>query len=309
MKGLDYSWGRPNLDEVVKQGYKFVCRYLAARGGGKEITVGEANQIRARGIGLVLVYEQYAERPREGRAAGQADARTAVAQARSVGFPDDRPIYFAVDWDTTPDEQGAIDEYLRGAADVIGANRVGVYGSFYVVERCKANRSAAWFWQTYAWSGGQVSEHTHFLQYKNGQTVAGATVDLNESKQKDFGAWGLGEKLEDVQPQQPPAVASGKYTVVKGDTLSGIAAKFGTNYLVLAQLNNIANPNIIFPGQELIVNAAAQPAKQAGYTVVRGDTLSGIAAKYGTTYQKIAKDNNIPDPNKIYTGQRLVINL
>ena len=43
------------------------------------------------------------------------------------------------------------------------------------------------------------------------------------------------------------------------------------------------------------------------YTVQSGDTLSKIAAKYGTTYQEIAKLNNIPDPNKIYTGQKLRI--
>ena len=43
------------------------------------------------------------------------------------------------------------------------------------------------------------------------------------------------------------------------------------------------------------------------YTVKSGDTLSGIASKYGTTYQKIAKDNNISNPNIIYPGQKLVI--
>lgn len=43
------------------------------------------------------------------------------------------------------------------------------------------------------------------------------------------------------------------------------------------------------------------------YTVKSGDTLSGIAAKYGTTYQKIAKDNGIANPNKIYKGQVLKI--
>ena len=43
------------------------------------------------------------------------------------------------------------------------------------------------------------------------------------------------------------------------------------------------------------------------YTVQKGDTLSKIASKYGTTYQTIAKLNNIPDPNKIYTGQKLRI--
>ena len=41
------------------------------------------------------------------------------------------------------------------------------------------------------------------------------------------------------------------------------------------------------------------------YTVRSGDTLSGIAAKYGTTYQKIAQMNGIANPNKIYVGQKL----
>lgn len=41
------------------------------------------------------------------------------------------------------------------------------------------------------------------------------------------------------------------------------------------------------------------------YTVQSGDTLSGIAAKYGTTYQKLAQMNGIANPNKIYAGQKL----
>ena len=41
------------------------------------------------------------------------------------------------------------------------------------------------------------------------------------------------------------------------------------------------------------------------YTVKPGDTLSGIAAKYGTTYQKLAQMNGIANPNKIYAGQKL----
>ena len=41
------------------------------------------------------------------------------------------------------------------------------------------------------------------------------------------------------------------------------------------------------------------------YTVKKGDTLSEIAAKYGTTYQSIAKLNGIANPNKIYAGQKI----
>jgi LysM repeat protein len=43
------------------------------------------------------------------------------------------------------------------------------------------------------------------------------------------------------------------------------------------------------------------------YKVKKGDTLSGIAKKYGTTYQELARINNISDPNKIYVGQKIII--
>lgn len=48
-------------------------------------------------------------------------------------------------------------------------------------------------------------------------------------------------------------------------------------------------------------------SSQKVYIVKSGDTLSSIAAKFGTTYQKIARDNNISNPNIIYPGQKLII--
>ena len=50
---------------------------------------------------------------------------------------------------------------------------------------------------------------------------------------------------------------------------------------------------------------ANKASKAVYYTVKSGDTLSGIASKYGTTYQRLAQMNGIANPNKIYTGQRL----
>lgn len=102
--------------------------------------------------------------------------------------------------------------------------------------------------------------------------------------------------------------ATGTYTVKPGDTLSGIAAKYGTNYQTLADMNGIANPNLIYAGTTLIVpnGGGSTPAAQT-YTVKPGDTLSGIAAKYGTTWQHLQQINGIADANLIHVGDVLRI--
>lgn len=109
------------------------------------------------------------------------------------------------------------------------------------------------------------------------------------------------------QPSQPVQTTT-TYTVKKGDTLSGIASRYGTTYQELARINGISDPNKIYPGQVLKTNGTASSVSNVEtYVVKKGDTLSKIASKYGTTYQKIAKDNGISNPNKIYPGQVLKI--
>lgn len=96
------------------------------------------------------------------------------------------------------------------------------------------------------------------------------------------------------------------YTVKSGDTLSEIAMKYGTTYQELARINNIANPNVIYPGQVIKINGTAETT----YTVKSGDTLSGIANKYGTTWQKLYEKNKSVignNPNLIKPGQVLKI--
>lgn len=51
----------------------------------------------------------------------------------------------------------------------------------------------------------------------------------------------------------------------------------------------------------------AKPAAEKVHTVVKGDTLSGIAAKYGTTWQKLAEYNGIANPHIIWIGQKIKI--
>lgn len=102
---------------------------------------------------------------------------------------------------------------------------------------------------------------------------------------------------------QPVAQTDGTtYIVQPGDTLSGIAARYGTAYQSLAAINNIADPNRIYPGQEIVIDGAATEASTEYYTIQPGDTLSGIASTYGTTWQWLAEINGIDTPDLIHPG-------
>ena len=116
---------------------------------------------------------------------------------------------------------------------------------------------------------------------------------------------------------------TGYYTVKGGDTLSRIAGQFNTTVNNLAALNDIHNVNRIYIGQRLLVRqpAAEQQQQQTTskqtetntttnsntYTVKSGDTLSGIAGKFNTTYTQLAQLTHISNPNMIHVGQVLTL--
>lgn len=100
------------------------------------------------------------------------------------------------------------------------------------------------------------------------------------------------------------------YTVKKGDTLSQIAIEFQTTVSTIVSLNNIPNPNLIYPGQKLILTGNKAETHDCGhiiYTIKWGDTLSQIALKYGVAVKSIAEQNQISNPNLIYAGNTLRI--
>lgn len=96
------------------------------------------------------------------------------------------------------------------------------------------------------------------------------------------------------------------YTVVRGDTLSSIAVRFGTTYKVLAAYNGISNPNNISIGQKIKIPASGTGADSAAtHTVVKGDTLSAIAKKYGTAVERIVAANKSKYPS--ITASHIVV--
>ena len=167
-------------------GSRFSLRYLS-RAPAHVPSQQEINDLKAAGIGLAMVYENNPHDPLKGHERGREDAQFALAQARSLGMPAGRPIYFAVDFDVSP-QPDQTDSYFDGVAEVLGHGGSGPYGGIAVVSR-QLNRGFKWAWQTYAWSRNQLDGRAQIHQYSNGHSIGGTPVDYDHAYYEDYGQW------------------------------------------------------------------------------------------------------------------------
>jgi LysM repeat protein len=110
----------------------------------------------------------------------------------------------------------------------------------------------------------------------------------------------------------PPATNQIIHIVRWGENLTYIAARYGTTVEAIMSLNGITNPNRIYAGQRLLIPGAVSPPAPAPtcgqvYTVQPGDTLTGIAFRWGISVNALVQANGIVNPNSIYYGQILRI--
>lgn len=102
-----------------------------------------------------------------------------------------------------------------------------------------------------------------------------------------------------------PAAGAEVHVVAAGETLSGIAARYGTSVRVLVSANDLKNPNLIVAGQRLRI--PARVTMTSVHVVAAGETLSSIAARYGTSVRALARLNRLDDPDLIIAGSKLKV--
>lgn len=299
-RGIDVSAWQGEIDFAqVKQAGIETVYIRAGVGAFYKDPYFERNYENAKANGLQVGFYHYATPRTEGEARQQAQF---FARLMAGKEPDCRP---AMDFEsfgtlTRAQVNELAQVYLETLEEACGCpvavysdawNAANVFGAgltrypLWVAEYGPGEPSTGGAWRN--WAG---------FQYSDSGRVAGVSgaVDL------DYFTPALG--LE--QGGRRPYPGGGRtYTVVRGDTLSKIAFRFGTTVDWLAWANHIQDVNYIVPGQVLYL-----PEDGAGtrwYTVERGDTLSQIARRYGCTVDEIAAINHIPNVNRIYPGQRL----
>ncbi len=126
------------------------------------------------------------------------------------------------------------------------------------------------------------------------------------------------------QPQANLAEGEKIHEIQEGESLWVIAEKYygsGYNWVDIAKVNNLANPNLLAKGVKLIIPAVEKKmatVKEADpatitvnqYIVVKGDSLWSIAVRaYGDGYrwQELAKANNLKNPGLIHPGNVFTI--
>ncbi len=124
----------------------------------------------------------------------------------------------------------------------------------------------------------------------------------------------------ELAQQDATCTTSAMHIIQVGETLSGLALQFGVPQDTIMQANGLADPNLIYGGQPLLIPncgflptvpaVASVPAANAvagQHVVLFGETLWGIGLQYGLSQDDIARANGITNPGLIYAGQSLVI--
>lgn len=259
---IDQSWGEADPARAAAAGIKLIAGYLS-HDPSKNWTAARIRAYHAHGIGVLLNWESMPGRPLEGAAAGIADATEAVRQARQliadVGYhPAGKVgIVFSCDRDVNATQWPAIDAYYDATWRIVTAAgfRNGAYGEASLIEHLHAAGLTDVEWQTLAWSGGYISPEADLYQQSINNTLAGASVDLDQIRHgATVGAWwpqgspegtasagpSIPVQEDDMTPAQEKMLAY-VYTQTRAGVGQGQSTPAGTQKATLATAQAVYN--------------------------------------------------------------------
>lgn len=141
------------------------------------------------------------------------------------------------------------------------------------------------------WNQDGQLDHIGLVVSANGNALT--TIEGNVSEQVGqctrSGITMIGAYRPNYVGGKPAPAPTGTYTVVRGDTLSAIAAKFGTTVADLVSANNITNPNLIYPGQVLVIPDGKTPYRTIQITIEEAtlELLTIMADGWGKTIGQV----------------------
>lgn len=175
--------------DLKAAGVEVIGRYIGSQSSWKTIKNAERDAIIGAGLKIVSIYETNpTKRAYFTAEQGKSDALAAAAAAVALGQAKETPIYFTVDYGAPEGDYDAIAAYLKAVAANLSAYKVGIYGHYGIIKLAHDKKLAERFFQTYAWSAGKVYPNTDLYQNKNGQHLAGLTVDFGELG-SELSAW------------------------------------------------------------------------------------------------------------------------
>lgn len=313
--GIDISvWQKDiNLSQAKAEGVNFTI--IRGAYGNKKDTAFETLYQRAKANGLGVGVYWWTRAVNEAQASEEAQI---LIDNVLKGKQFEYPIYIDVE-DSLLQNLGKakVDSIITSALTTL--EKAGYYAGFYMNRNWYNNycngaslskRFTCWLAQ---WSSAEVSNFPMWqfggeTNYQRTNKVAGMTCDQDycyvdfPSIIKNGGFNGYGKGTPSPAPQPAPSRKSNEELaneIIAGQWGNGDDRR---NRLTQAGYNYDAVQSIV--NQKVSGN---RPSSQTVYTVRAGDTLSGIAKRYGTTYQRLAQVNNIANPNLIYVGQKIVI--
>lgn len=292
-----------SVAELKALGATFVCRYVSPSsvGSWKNLTLAEANALKANGIDLVTNWELNTTDWEGGHSQGVNFAQQAEAMHLACGGPSAAPIYFSVDMDANASSVVS-SGYFQGINSVLGAGRTGVYGSTAVCNALKSAGLVTYTWRTMStdFAGGFGVESDFNIEQTG---FFNNNYDRDASITDDFGQWSAHDGSPVVTPPvvtppvvtPPPATGSGPQfnashnthtpLVVDGyfGTLSWKALQavlFGSDS---SEVDGIPGPVTITHLQQMLANYHGNALWADGILTPGGPSIHAVQEKSGAT--------------------------